>query len=67
MAKESKSKKKEGLEGEKISFSSFFASKLQEDKKLKKYQRRELEIFLKKQGLNEIEDLKKFEEAYKKF
>lgn len=50
-----------------ISVGGWISLKMAQDTKLRPSQRRELETFLKKQGLAEVENAERYEEAYKKF
>lgn len=52
---------------EKVSLDAWITMKMSEDKNLKPSQRRELEVFMKKQELSPIESRKKYDEAYKRF
>lgn len=68
--KEGKTKKKSEGEVQKpsgVSIDTWITIKMSQDTKLKSSQRRELEVFLRKQGLADLEDSEKYEEAYRKF
>lgn len=65
--KEVKTKKKSESEDYKVSMDAWISLKFVEDKKLRRIQRPELEVFFKKQGLTDFENSDKYEKAYKKF
>lgn len=68
-SKESKSRKKSEVEADKVlvRLDDWLNLKMAQDKKLRSTQRRELEVFLRKQGLSDFEESERYEKAYNKF
>lgn len=54
-------------EPEKVSFYAWFGTKLQENPRLKTWQREQLMVFMKSHGLSENEEKEKYDKAYIRF
>jgi len=66
-SKEGKAKKKDEVQTEKVRLDDWLNLKMAQDKKVRSTQRRELEVFLRKQGLSDFEESERYEKAYNKF